>query len=122
MAPVRFVDQLVGFAAVDIVVVDSVAALTPGLEMREKWVILVVGSQARLMKPGDAQRYAANIANRLHGVFLNQLRTKIGAPPVRKPGNHHRGNALVFLCLGALDIRRISVSALNGRPLCCIEF
>jgi recombination protein RecA len=75
----EIVDQLVRSAAVDIVVVDSVAALTPRAEIEGEMGDLAVGSQARSDEPRRCARSPATSANpAARVIFLNQLRQKIG--------------------------------------------
>ena len=74
----EIVDQLVRSAAVDIVVVDSVAALTPRAEIEGEMGDLAVGSQARLMSQA-MRKITGNIGKSgCTVIFLNQLRLKIG--------------------------------------------
>jgi recombination protein RecA len=102
----EIVDVLVRSGAVDVVAVDSVAALTPRVELEGQMGDVQVGLQARLMS--QALRKLAGNLNRAKTVclFTNQIREKIGVSfgsPETQPG----GRALKFYCSQRLDIRRI---------------
>ena len=99
-------DMLVRSGAVDIVVIDSVAALTPRVELEGEMGDAHVGLQARLMS--QALRKLAGTLNRSRTccVFINQLREKVGilfGSPEVTPG----GRALKFYSSVRLDVRRI---------------
>ena len=98
-------DALVRSGAVDVVVVDSVAALTPRAEIEGEMGDTFVGLQARLMS--QALRKLAGIINKTGcvAVFINQLREKVGVMygnPETTPG----GRALKFYASVRLDVRR----------------
>jgi len=102
----EIVDVLVRSGAVDIVAIDSVAALTPRVELEGQMGEVQVGLQARLMS--QALRKLAGNLNRAKTVcvFTNQIREKIGVSfgsPETQPG----GRALKFYASQRLDIRRI---------------
>jgi recombination protein RecA len=102
----EIVDVLVRSGAVDVVAVDSVAALTPRVELEGQMGETQVGLQARLMS--QALRKLAGNLNRAKTVcaFTNQIREKIGVSfgsPETQPG----GRALKFYASQRLDIRRI---------------
>jgi recombination protein RecA len=102
----EIVDVLVRSGAVDLVAVDSVAALTPRVELEGQMGEQQVGLQARLMS--QALRKLAGNLNRANTVcvFTNQIREKIGVSfgsPETQPG----GRALKFYSSQRLDIRRI---------------
>ena len=102
----EIVDQLVRSAAVDLVVVDSVAALTPRAEIEGEMGDTQVGLQARLMSKA-LRKIAGNIGKSgATVIFLNQLRQKIGIS-YGNPEVTTGGNALKFYCSVRLDIRRI---------------
>ncbi len=102
----EIVDQLVRSAAVDLVVVDSVAALTPRAEIEGEMGDLAVGSQARLMSQA-MRKITGNIGKSgCTVIFLNQLRLKIGIT-YGNPETTTGGNALKFYASVRLDIRRI---------------
>ncbi|MCG7535134.1 recombinase RecA [Pseudoalteromonas sp. OOF1S-7] len=99
-------DMLVRSGAVDVVVVDSVAALTPKAEIEGEMGDTHVGLQARLMSQA-LRKLTANIkrSNTLC-IFINQIRMKIGVM-FGNPETTTGGNALKFYASVRLDIRRI---------------
>ena len=103
----EIVDMLVRSNAVDIVVVDSVAALTPRAEIEGEMGELQVGLQARLMSQA-LRKLAGNIKrSNCMVIFINQLRMKIGMMmPGQNPETTTGGNALKFYASVRLDIRR----------------
>ncbi|MGK7935333.1 MAG: recombinase RecA [Xenococcaceae cyanobacterium] len=102
----EIVDQLVRSAAVDLVVVDSVAALVPRAEIEGEMGDNQVGLQARLMSKA-LRKIAGNIGKSASTViFLNQLRQKIGVT-YGSPEVTTGGTALKFYASVRLDIRRI---------------
>ena len=99
-------DMLVRSGAVDIVVVDSVAALTPKAEIEGEMGDRHVGLQARLMSQA-LRKLTANIQRSgCMVVFINQIRMKIGVM-FSSPETTTGGNALKFYSSVRLDIRRI---------------
>jgi len=99
-------DMLVRSGAVDIVVVDSVAALTPKAEIEGEMGDHHVGLQARLMSQA-LRKLTANIQrSNCMVVFINQIRMKIGVM-FGNPETTTGGNALKFYASVRLDIRRI---------------
>src|SRR5438093_2706655 len=105
-------DMLVRSNAVDVVVIDSVAALTPKAELEGEMGDAHVGLQARLMSQA-LRKLTANIkrSNTLV-IFINQIRMKIGVM-FGNPETTTGGNALKFYASVRLDIRRIG-SVKNG--------
>lgn len=102
----EIVDQLVRSAAVDIVVIDSVAALVPRAEIEGEMGDVHVGLQARLMSQA-LRKITGNIGKSgCTVIFLNQLRLKIGVT-YGNPETTTGGNALKFYASVRLDIRRI---------------
>jgi len=99
-------DMLVRSGAVDVVIVDSVAALTPKAEIEGEMGDSHVGLQARLMSQA-LRKLTANIkrSNTLC-IFINQIRMKIGVM-FGNPETTTGGNALKFYASVRLDIRRI---------------
>ena len=102
----QIADRLIASAAVDVVAIDSVAALTPKAELDGQIGDTTVGLQARLMS--QALRKLAGSLNRTKTVciFTNQIREKVGVQfgsPETQPG----GRALKFYSSQRLDIRRI---------------
>ncbi len=105
-AALEIVDQLVRSAAVDIVVIDSVAALVPRAEIEGEMGDVHVGLQARLMSQA-LRKITGNIGKSgCTVIFLNQLRLKIGVT-YGSPETTTGGNALKFYASVRLDIRRI---------------
>ncbi|MBA58738.1 MAG: recombinase RecA [Gammaproteobacteria bacterium] len=99
-------DMVVRSAAVDVVIVDSVAALTPKAEIEGEMGDHHVGLQARLMSQA-LRKVAGNIKNsNTLVVFINQIRMKIGVM-FGSPETTTGGNALKFYSSVRLDIRRI---------------
>jgi recombination protein RecA len=99
-------DMIVRSGAVDVVVIDSVAALTPKAEIEGEMGDHHVGLQARLMSQA-LRKMAANIKNsNTLVVFINQIRMKIGVM-FGSPETTTGGNALKFYSSVRLDIRRI---------------
>jgi recombination protein RecA len=99
-------DMLVRSGAVDVVAIDSVAALTPRVELEGQMGDQTVGAQARMMS--QAMRKLAGNLNRTQTlcVLTNQIREKVGVmfgSPETQPG----GRALKFYASQRLDIRRI---------------
>jgi len=99
-------DHLIRSGAIDIIVIDSVAALTPKAEIEGEMGESKMGLQARLMSQA-LRKLAANI-NRTNTtcVFINQLREKIGVM-FGNPETTTGGNALKFYASVRIDIRRI---------------
>lgn len=105
-AGLEIVDQLVRSTAVDLVVIDSVAALVPRAEIEGEMGDVHVGLQARLMSQA-LRKITGNIGKTGCTVFfLNQLRQKIGIS-YGNPETTTGGNALKFYASVRLDIRRI---------------
>ena len=101
------VDTLVRSSAVDLVVVDSVAALTPKDELEGNMDDSSVGLQARMMSKAMRKLTGAINTSRTTVVFINQIREKIGVTygsPETQPG----GRALKFAASVRLDIRRVT--------------
>ncbi|MCM0593771.1 MAG: recombinase RecA [Gloeotrichia echinulata IR180] len=102
----EIVDQLVRSAAVDIVIIDSVAALVPRAEIEGDMGDAHVGLQARLMSQA-LRKITGNIGKSgCTVIFINQLRQKIGVT-YGSPETTTGGNALKFYASVRLDIRRI---------------
>ncbi|MBX3706584.1 MAG: recombinase RecA [Pseudomonadales bacterium] len=99
-------DMIVRSGAVDVVVIDSVAALTPKAEIEGEMGDAHVGLQARLMSQA-LRKMTANIKNsNTLVIFINQIRMKIGVM-FGSPETTTGGNALKFYASVRLDIRRI---------------
>ncbi len=101
-------DMIVRSGAVDVVVIDSVAALTPKAEIEGEMGDAHVGLQARLMSQA-LRKMTANIKNsNTLVIFINQIRMKIGVM-YGSPETTTGGNALKFYASVRLDIRRLSM-------------
>ena len=110
-------DQLVRSAALDIIVIDSVAALVPKAEIDGEMGDSHVGLQARLMS--QALRKMTGTISKTHTcvVFINQIRMKIGVM-FGNPETTTGGNALKFYASVRLDVRSIqSIKGNTGDPL-----
>lgn len=102
----EIVDNLIRSGAIDIVVVDSVAALTPKSEIEGEMGDSKMGLQARLMSQA-LRKLTANISKTQSTViFINQLREKIGVM-FGNPETTTGGNALKYYATQRLDVRRI---------------
>jgi len=100
-------DQLIRSAAVDIIVIDSVAALTPKAEIEGDMGENKVGLQARLMSQALRKLTATINKTKTTCIFINQLREKIGVM-FGNPETTTGGNALKFYASVRLDIRKSS--------------
>jgi len=101
----EIVDSLVRSGAVDLIVVDSVAALTPKAEIEGEMGDSLPGLQARLMSQALRKLTASVQKNQATVVFINQIRMKIGVM-FGNPETTTGGNALKFYASVRLDIRR----------------
>jgi recombination protein RecA len=99
-------DMLVRSNALDLVVIDSVAALTPKAELEGEMGDSHVGLQARLMSQALRKLTGAIARSKTTVIFINQIRMKIGVM-FGSPETTTGGNALKFYCSVRLDIRRI---------------
>jgi recombination protein RecA len=99
-------DTLVRSGAIDVLVVDSVAALTPKAELEGEMGDLQPGMQARLMSKALRKLTASISKSKCMVVFINQIRMKIGIM-FGNPETTTGGNALKFYASVRLDIRRI---------------
>lgn len=100
-------EQLIRSSAVDIVVIDSVAALTPKAELEGDMGDSKMGLQARLMSQALRKLTATISKTNTTCIFINQLRDKLGVM-FGNPETTTGGNALKFYASVRLDIRRIS--------------
>jgi recombination protein RecA len=99
-------DTLVRSGAIDVLVVDSVAALVPRSELEGEMGDVQPGSQARLMSQALRKLTASISRSRTMVIFINQIRMKIGVM-YGSPETTSGGNALKFYASVRLDIRRI---------------
>ncbi|MCU0912234.1 MAG: recombinase RecA [Rhodobacteraceae bacterium] len=102
----EIVDTLVRSGAVSLIVVDSVAALTPKAELEGDMGDATVGAQARLMSQAMRKLTASISRSKCMVIFINQIRQKIGVM-FGNPETTTGGNALKFYASVRLDIRRI---------------
>jgi recombination protein RecA len=102
----EIVDMLVRSNAVDILVVDSVAALTPRAEIEGEMGDSHMGLQARLMSQALRKLTGTISKSKTTVIFINQIRMKIGVM-FGNPETTSGGNALKFYCSLRMDIRRI---------------
>ena len=109
-------DMLVRSGAIDCIIVDSVAALTPRAEIEGEIGDSTVGLQARLMSQALRKLAGSLSKSSTTCIFINQLREKIGimfGNPETTPG----GRALKFFSSVRIDIRRIDTIKKNGEPV-----
>ena len=109
-------DQLIRSAAVDIVVVDSVAALTPKAEIEGDMGDNKVGLQARLMSQALRKLTASINKTNTTCIFINQLREKIGVM-FGNPETTTGGHALKFYASVRLDIRKVTMLKDGDTPV-----
>ena len=100
-------DQLIRSAAIDVIVIDSVAALTPKAEIEGEMGESKMGLQARLMSQALRKLTATISKTRTCCIFINQLREKLGVM-FGNPETTTGGNALKFYSSVRLDIRRLA--------------
>ena len=100
-------DQLIRSAAIDIIVIDSVAALTPKKEIEGDMGDSAVGLHARLMSQALRKLTSTIAKTNTTCIFINQLREKIGVM-FGNPETTTGGNALKFYASVRLDIRRVT--------------
>lgn len=103
----QIADQLISSAAIDIIVIDSVAALTPKAEIEGDMGDNKVGLQARLMSQALRKLTSTISKTKTTCIFINQLREKIGVM-FGNPETTTGGNALKFYASVRLDIRRMT--------------
>ncbi|ANE31905.1 recombinase A [Campylobacter hyointestinalis] len=111
------VETLARSGAVDLIVIDSVAALTPKSEIEGDMGDQHVGLQARLMS--QALRKLTGIVHKMGTtvVFINQIRMKIGAMGYGTPETTTGGNALKFYASVRLDVRKIATLKQSDEPI-----
>ena len=93
-------DTLVRSGAIDVIVIDSVAALVPKAELEGEMGDVHVGLQARLMSQALRKLTASIAKSKCMVIFINQIRIKIGVM-FRQPRNHHRRQCAEVLFVGA---------------------
>lgn len=111
------VETLARSGAVDLIVVDSVAALTPKSEIEGDMGDQHVGLQARLMS--QALRKLTGVVSKMGTtvIFINQIRMKIGMMGYGTPETTTGGNALKFYASVRIDIRKIATLKQNEEPI-----
>lgn len=112
----EIVDTLVRSGAVDVLVVDSVAALTPKAELEGEMGDSLPGLQARLMSQALRKLTGTIAKSRCMVIFINQIRMKIGIM-FGNPETTTGGNALKFYSSVRLDIRRIGQIKERDEPV-----
>jgi recombination protein RecA len=114
-------DQLVRSGALDVIVIDSVAALVPKAEIDGDMGEMQVGLQARLMSQALRKMTASISRTNTCVIFINQIRMKIGVM-FGNPETTSGGNALKFYASVRLDVRSIqSIKGNTGDPLVAIK-
>ena len=109
-------DQLIRSSAIDIIVIDSVAALTPKKEIEGDMGDSAVGLQARLMSQALRKLTSTISKTNTTCIFINQLREKIGIM-FGNPETTTGGNALKFYASVRLDIRRVTTLKDGDTPI-----
>ena len=109
-------DQLIRSSAIDIMVIDSVAALTPKAEIEGDMGDNKVGLQARLMSQALRKLTSSISKTNTTCIFINQLREKIGIM-FGNPETTTGGNALKFYASVRLDIRRVTTLKDGDTPI-----
>ncbi|EFS5418103.1 recombinase RecA [Campylobacter coli] len=113
----EIVETIARSGAIDLIVVDSVAALTPKAEIEGDMGDQHVGLQARLMS--QALRKLTGIVHKMNTtvIFINQIRIKIGAMGYGTPETTTGGNALKFYASVRLDVRKVATLKQNEEPI-----
>ncbi len=111
------VETIARSGAVDLIVIDSVAALTPKVELEGEMNDQQVGVQARLMS--KALRKLTGVLHKMNTtvIFINQIRMKIGMMGYGSPETTTGGNALKFYSSVRIDIRRIATLKQAETPI-----
>ena len=111
------VETIARSGAVDLIVVDSVAALTPKVELEGEMTDQQVGVQARLMS--KALRKLTGVLHKMNTtvIFINQIRMKIGMMGYGSPETTTGGNALKFYSSVRIDIRRVATLKQAESPI-----
>ncbi|PAF48063.1 recombinase RecA [Helicobacter sp. 12S02634-8] len=113
----EILETLTRSGAVDLIVIDSVAALTPKAEIEGDMGDQHVGLQARLMS--HALRKITGVLHKMNAtlIFINQIRMKIGTMGYGSPETTTGGNALKFYASVRIDIRRIATLKQNEQQI-----
>lgn len=112
----EIVDDLVSSGAVDLIVVDSVAALVPKSELDGDMDQQVVGAHARLMSKGLRKITGSVSKTKCIVVFINQIRMKIGVM-FGNPETTTGGNALKFYSSVRMEVRKAKTISVNENPI-----
>ena len=113
----EILETLTRSGATDLIVIDSVAALTPKSEIEGDMGDAHVGLQARLMS--QALRKITGISHKMSAtvIFINQIRMKIGTMGYGSPETTTGGNALKFYASVRIDVRRVATLKQNDSPI-----
>ncbi|MCX2716231.1 recombinase RecA [Helicobacter sp. MIT 21-1697] len=113
----EILETLTRSGAVDLIVIDSVAALTPKAEIEGDMGDQHVGLQARLMS--HALRKITGVLHKMNAtlIFINQIRMKIGTMGYGSPETTTGGNALKFYASVRIDVRRIATLKQNDQQI-----
>src|SRR5699024_10352026 len=112
----EIMDMLIGSGALDIVVIDSVAALVPRAEIEVEMGDSHVGLQARLRSQALRKITVSLSQSKTTAIFINQLREKVGVF-FGSPETTTGGKALKFYASVRIDIRRIETLKEAGNPV-----
>ncbi len=104
----NILENLVRAGIIDLIVVDSVAALTPRAEIEGEMGAQFIGLQARMMSQALRKLTAITAKNNVLIIFINQLREKIGMMGYGEPTTTPGGRALKFYASVRIDLRRIA--------------
>lgn len=113
----QIVDQLVHADKIDVIVVDSVAALTPRAEIEGEIGEVKVGAQARLMSQGMRTLTKSIAESNVLVVFINQIRMNINAMFGANPETTAGGKALKFYTSVRIDVRKIATLKEKDEPV-----
>ncbi len=104
----NILESLVRSGMIDLIVVDSVAALTPQAEIEGEMGAQFIGLQARMMSQALRKLTAISDKNNVSIIFINQIREKIGMMGYGEPTTTPGGRALKFYASVRIDLRRIA--------------
>ncbi|MEK7634505.1 MAG: recombinase RecA [Patescibacteria group bacterium] len=104
----NILESLVRSGIIDVIIIDSVAALTPKIEIEGEMGAQYIGLQARMMSQALRKLTAISARSNTLIVFINQLRDKIGMMGYGEPTTTPGGRALKFYASVRIDIRRIA--------------
>ena len=109
-------EMLIRSGAIDLLVIDSVAALVPKAEIDGDMGDVQVGLQARLMSKALRKLTPIVHKSKTSLIFINQIRHKIGGLPFASKETTTGGNALKFYSSVRIDVRRIATLKKDGKP------